>query len=458
MIKVLIILVMMILVLLQSSNASPNYKVFDSITANALGNKELDHFANCYIESYEYNETTNTIIFKIENKNRYNITATVWDVYAKKKYELTIEPGIHYYNFSNVHLRYGRFFFAFIKGDEFALVNGNVQIMTLPDEIYIVSKNAINWFSYKKALFCLGLFMIGVITTKEYLIKKLLYFRVKEAKLFLLASFMIFSVLLLWYNYGSDYKSWDVRYLFSYYNWFYYVFIILGYIVGFKLFSPELRRFVYFDFKNWTVKLIRLPCVKEQDFLRVRWLDGRYYIMNTQESNEFGFYDALYDDDGKIQIITDYDVYKEEIKTDYEGFWKSLLAKLDKFIYDVKSRFGKVIGAISVDMSCIMNKNIAECVFLNDSLESLNAKLYELYYEIMRLKNVRGVEVIDVSQTAMDIITRDITPEMSDITFRSIKDMIEDESGKLKHDDIESDDNDSSGEKDGIEGTNEPDN
>jgi hypothetical protein len=172
--------------------------------------------------------------------------------------------------------------------------------------------------------------------------------------------------------------------------------------------------------------------------------------MDGNNTNEFGFYDTLFEDDGKIQIITRYDIFKEEIQTDYEGFWKSLLAKIDKFIHQVKCKFGKVIGAIDVSMSCIMTKEITECMFLNDSLEILNQKLYELYYEVARLKNIRGTEVVDVSKTAMNIILRDIDPAMSDITFKSIMEMMDDE--EVKDLEKNGDENDSSGEKDGSEG------
>jgi len=423
-------LILFFFIFLIGSVSAEDYKVFDDITSDNLDYNSVDTFANCEIVSYRYSEINGTSIlaFEIHNSHNDTIVASVWDVYAKKKHKINIEPGTHIYEFKNIKLKYGKFFFAFIKGDEFALVKESVQVITLPDEVYLASKDAINWFSFKKSIFCLGLFLIGLLFTKEYLVRKLLYYRIKEAKLFVLSYIILYSILLLWYVYGGDYSTWDVRYLVSYYNWIYYLFIVLGFIVGFRLFKPDLKRLLLFDFPNWNIKLVRIPCVNEQDFLRVRWSDGNYYVMSDDRKfNEFGFYDTLFDDDGKIQIVTKYDIFRDEIRTDYEGFWKSLLAKLDKLIKFIKCKFGAVIGAVSIDRSCIMSKDIAECIFLSDSLEKLNYKLYELYYKIVELKNVRGVEIVSVSQTAMDIILRDEAPEFSDITFESIKDMSDDE-------------------------------
>jgi hypothetical protein len=409
-----------------------SYKALNSFTDSS--GSDIDTVEGCDIVSFKYNKTTKELTFEIYNSNSHSVTLTAYDIYSKRNTEITLQPGRNYKEFNSVQLKSGRFCFVFWKqGGNMAIVKEFATPLTLKQEFYVASSNALGFLSLQSGCIFAFLVVFGQLLVKELLYKKMLIDYWKQGCYVLILGLVGLIAVMLSMKYGLpigwyevltiekwkfilklpffDFSNWNLLYLISYFNWIYPLALIIGYSLGFKLSKPEYINILYMNFKENMRDLKILPVSWERDIARVRWDDGKIRVLRMPHVNATKFINPMTGNLEDLYEVTSFELHDSEEKVYNETTAiNRILTWFEKFVDWVKDYLGRVHGVVTIDFSKIMTKTVAESIFLHDNLETISEEVTKWARKFYDEKYQKSIKAQNFTAVAVERIARDIVP------------------------------------------------
>ncbi|MBA2861622.1 hypothetical protein [Methanococcus maripaludis] len=429
-----------------------DYDVFDSVTEENM-NPSLDAWDGIELVSFYYNITDGSLTFEFSNQKDNSVSFKGFDAYSKQIYLIDLPPNqITKYRVENPKLKVGNIYFAFWNSNGFITVKEAATPLTLPNKIVLISYSALGWFTAKMWAYMMILTGISLYITKKYFVERMIIGRKRHVLPYIGCSFGILALWILTMKYGLpfgwyevltigkwkftlklpffDLSNWNFRYLLSYGKWLYFVALYTGFWAGFKIFNPEVKNLYAIALHKCKADDTNKKLINKREFLSLPSVNrlGKTFVRYANRIYELRLplclpakvtYGGDYSED--LYEVIDYTIIEPKIEYNETTFWNRVLSHLER----LKDKISPKNGIIAVELSKIMNADAVDAYHFTWSLNELIDKNYEINYENMDLKRLRGNEVIAVSRVCVEKFTSvmDKFQQFSDYIIDSIKKM-----------------------------------
>lgn len=165
------------------------------------------------------------------------------------------------------------------------------------------------------------------------------------------------------------------------------------------------------NFKSNMRDIKILPVSWERDIARVRWDDGKIRVLRMPHVNATKYINPMTGNLEDLYEVTSFELHDTEEKVYNESTAiNRILTWFEKFVDWVKDYFGRIHGVVTIDFSKIMNKTVAESIFLHDNLETIAEEVNNWAKKFYNEKYQKSIKAQEFTAVAVEKIARDLNP------------------------------------------------